>query len=181
MADYLSTNTPRIRATQTGPRGTHKMNFRYFPAGDLAGAITEVRSICALMQPICWQGTVWASAEAAAEGSDVFLPVDWAPITTGATDNVADNTDEYGYYLNVIGRTTAGSRVAWYLYNVTKQVRTANNRLTGAENTNLTALIAGLNGASTILCGIDQNPFTMKAYGNTGINDKISKKSRSTV
>lgn len=181
MADYLATNTPRIRVTQTGPRGTHKTNFRYFPGGDLAAAITEVRSICTLIQPMCWLGTGWSSAEAADEGSDVFLPVTWAPITAGATSNVADNTDEYGYYLNLVGRTTGGSRVAWYLFNCTKQIRTANNRLVGSENTNLTDLLAAMNAATAILCGIDQNPFVMKAYGNTGINDKVGRKSRSIV
>lgn len=181
MADYLETNTARIRVTQTGPRGTHKMIFRVDPASTLALARDEAHAICDALTTFMLSGTAWASAEQAAEGSDVFLPIDWTPILHPAGAEAASNAHEYGAYLNFVGRSAGGSRVAWYLFNITNACKTANNRLTAAEYPTLTGVLDAFNGATGILCGIDQNPFIMKAYANSGINDRVAKKSRSLV
>lgn len=177
MADYLSTNTPRIKVLQTGPRGTHHMMFRYFPTVDLATAVTEVHSICTILNGMCWSGTAMPTAEAAVEGSDVFLPIDWTAITVASSNDV-NNVHPYGEYANFMGRTLAGSRVAFYLFNVIFSARTANNRCTAAEWSPIGDVIAALNASSAILCGIDQQPFVMKGYANTGINKDVAKKSR---
>lgn len=181
MADYLPTNTARIRVTQTGPRGTHKMVFRVDPASTIALAMDEARSILTLMLPYMLAGSTWESAEVAAEGSDVFLPATFAPIT-GAAGETAANATPYGLYLNFVGRTTAGSRVAFYLFNVGPALMTANNRLTPAEHSlTLPPLLAAFNGATGILAGIDQNSFVMKGYANSGIHDRVARKSRAIV
>jgi hypothetical protein len=58
---------------------------------------------------------------------------------------------------------------------------TANNRLTPAENAWVAPLIAALNANTPPLCAIDQLPFVLQNYANTGINDKVAKKSRALV
>lgn len=178
MADYVASNTPRLKVTQTGPRGTHKMTFRVVPGTSVADAISAVQPVIEAMFPILLNGVTWASAEYAAEGSDVFLPTTFAPIPQGgATENV-DNSYPYGQYVNFIGRSTGGSRVAFYLFNVTKATMTANNRLTAAEAASLTNILTVFAANADVLCGIDQNPFVLKAYANTGINDDVAKKAR---
>jgi hypothetical protein len=181
MADFLQTNTPRLRVTQTGARGSHKLTFRYPPAGVLADAIAAARSIVTLMLAFNLSGTSYESAEWAAEGSDVFLPATWGSPITGGAQPAATNAVPYGLYLNFLGRTSAGSRVAWYVFNTHPNSQSANNRLTPAESSDVTDLIAAFTTSATVLCGIDQNTFVMKAYANTGINDRIAKKSRSLV
>jgi len=178
MADYLATNTPRLKVLQSGPRGTHHMLFRAIPASDVAAVVTEVRSIVTLMNGLCLDGTSWASAEWAAEGSEVFLPVSWGAAITAASGAAASAVDEYGRYVRFEGKSTTGARVSWALFNVLNTTGTANNRLTGAENAAVNNIVAGLNGSTSILCAIDQNPFFMKTYGNTGINDAVAKRSR---
>lgn len=179
MADYLPTNTARIRVTQTGPRGTHKMVFRVDPASTVLLATDEVHSICELMTAFMVSATSWVSAEAAPLGSDVFLPIAWTAIVHPDGVEAVTNSNPYGLYLNFVGRTTAGSRTAFYLFNVAMSTMTANNRLTPAENVSIAPLLDAFNGSAGILCGIDQNAFIMKGYGNSGINDRVAKKSRS--
>jgi hypothetical protein len=178
MADYLQTNTARIRVTQTGPRGTHKMVFRVDPASTIALARDEAHAICTLMLPFMLSATAWPSAESAAEGSDVFLPIDWTTIIHTDGIEAANNSHEYGAYCNFFGRSAGGSRCAWYLFNIINAVKTANNRLTAAEFPSLTALLDAFNGSAGIISGIDQNPFIMKGYANTGINGRVAKKAR---
>lgn len=181
MADYLSTNTARLRVTQTGPRGTHKMVFRAAPESSKALVIGSARTIVTAMQGFLLSTTAFSSAEWAEYGSDVFLPADWgAPIVTTAP-NAASNTTPYGIYLNFPGRSAAGSRVAFYLFNIFEAFQTTNNRLTPAEQPAVTGVCDALDGASGILCGIDQTSFIMKRYANSGINDRVAKKSRSLV
>lgn len=181
MADYLATNTPRLRLLQTGPRGSHHMTFRLAPGTSQAAGITAVTPVAELMLPFCFSTTSWASAEWANEGSDIFLPVTWTPITHAVPDAIADNAHPYGLYLNFMGRSLGGSRCAWYLFNVPNAISTANNRLTVGENSNLAALLAAMNANTPPLVGIDQTAFVMKGYGNSGINDKVAKKSRALV
>ncbi len=179
MADYLSTNTPRLRVTQTGPRGTHKMTFRVASGSDSAAALTAVTPILELMFPLMLNHTAWASAEFAAEGSDVFLPVAFTPLAAPENTENVDNSYPYGQYVNFVGRTGSGSRVAYYLFNVTRATMTANNRLTTAEHASLAALLAAFAANVPPLVGIDQNGYVLKAYANTGINDQVAKKARS--
>jgi hypothetical protein len=178
MADYLPTNTPRLRMTQTGPRGTHKMVFRVVPGTTPAGALAAVTPVIEAMLPFMISATAWASAEFAAEGSEVFLPVPFTPIVHADGVEAVNPTNAYGLYINWIGRSSAGSRAAFYLFNVGVGSMTANNRLTPAENASITALLAAFDANNTVLCAIDQNPFVLKAYGNTGINADVAKKSR---
>lgn len=178
MADYAASNTPRLKVLQTGPRGTHHMVFRFGVATSTANMISQARTVTLAMLALCLNGTTWESAELAAEGSEVFLPVAWgaAQVASGG-DSVAVG-DEYGRYVNFVGRSTAGSRVAFYVFNVTRNSGTANNRLTAAEAAAVPDVIAALSAGGTNFAAIDQNPFVMKAYANTGINDAVAKKSR---
>jgi hypothetical protein len=181
MADYVSSNTDRYRLLQTGPRGSHFMQFRVVPGTTEIGAITAITPIIEAMIPFMLDGSSWASCEKALEGSDVFLPVPWTPINATAGPNPLSNLQIYGAYINFVGRSTGGSRVAFYLFNVHMAYMTANNRLTGAENANVTAVLDAFAANSGDLAAIDQNTYVMKAYANTGINDKVAKKSRSIV
>jgi hypothetical protein len=181
MADYLATNTPRLRMTQTGPRGTHKMQFRVVPGTTSAAALTAVTPVIEAMLPLMTQGCSWAAAEWAPEGSDVFLPIDFTPINRAPTGIDVVNTYPYGMYVNWIGRSSAGSRASFYLFNVDRDYMTANNRLTPAENANVGTVITVFAANSDVLCAIDQQPFTLKNYANTGINDEVAKKSRALV
>lgn len=178
MADYLSSNTPRLKVRQTGARGVHHMVFRFAPATSEANMISQARSVTAAMLNVCFDGATWESAEVAAEGSEVFLPVAWGAPQVAASGAGVVSTDEYGYYVNFVGRSTAGSRVAFYLFNVFGGVKTANNRLTVAENAAVATIVAALQAPGTNFVAIDQNPFVMKTYANTGINDAVAKKSR---
>lgn len=178
MADYLPTNTPRLKFTQTGPRGTHKMTFRVVPGTTSAGALAAATPVIEAMLPLMTQGTAWASAEWAVEGSDVFLPVEFTPIVHAPTGIDVLNTYPYGAYLNFVGRSAAGSRAAFYLFNIDRDYLTANNRLTPAENANVGTVRDVFAANSAVLCAIDQQPFVLKAYANSGINDDVAKKSR---
>jgi hypothetical protein len=131
------------------------------------------------MNGFTFTGTSFESAEVAHEGSEVFLPVVWGDPIISSTAAGVTPQDEYGRYVNFVGRTIGGSRVTYYLFNVEKNTGTANNRLTSAENINVASVIATLQGAGVNLVGIDQNPFVMKSYANTGINDAVAKKARS--
>jgi hypothetical protein len=178
MADYLSTNTARLRVTQIGPRGTHKMQFRFMDVTPDADMVGEARLICAALKAITFVGVEWIAAEKAVEGSDVFLPVEWGSsiVSTGAISE--SNIEPYGTYLNFLGRSVAGSRLAFYLYNVPAIYLTKNNRLTTSEEANVGTIIGVFNAASPVMVGIDQNAFVMKNYANSGINDRVAKKSR---
>jgi len=179
MADFIPENTPRLKVLQTGPRGSHHMTFRFAPATSVENMISQARDVVTAMADFTFAGCSFESAELAAEGSNVFLPVDWgAPIVTAGAIAVTVN-DEYGRYVNFVGRTTAGSRVAFYLFNVHKGNATANNRLTAGESAQIALVTAALTDSGTNFVGIDQNPFVMKSYANTGINDAVAKKSRS--
>jgi hypothetical protein len=178
MADYLATNTPRLKMTQTGPRGTHHMTFRVKPGTTPAAALVAVTPVIEAMLPLMTEGTAWNSAEFAAIDSDVFLPVDFTPIIHAPTGLNVLNTFPYGMYVNFVGRTAAGSRVAFYLFNVDRDYLTANNRLTPAENANVATVKTVMQANSAVLCGIDQNSFILKDYANTGINDAVAKRSR---
>lgn len=179
MSDYASSNTRRLKVLQTGPRGTHHMVFRFPQATSLANMITQARAVCSSLVGICLDGTSWESAENANEGSEVFTPVAWGlPITVATGAGVTAN-DEYGRYVNFVGRSLAGSRVAWYVFNVTRATGTANNRLTNAENANISTILSAFAGEGINFVAIDQNAFVMKSYANTGINDAVAKKSRS--
>jgi len=178
MADYLATNTARLKVLQQGGRGQHHILFRAAPMAAQAGVIAEARSLCTLFGAFCFNGTLFASAEWAASGSDVFLPVDWgAPIEISSAAGVS-NADEYGRYVRFEAKSTGGSRCSWTVFNVIPQTGTANNRLIASENANVADTVAGLNAASGVLCAIDQLPFFAKSYANTGINDAVKKRSR---
>lgn len=181
MADYLETNTPRLRVTQTGPRGTHHMIFRSQPASSHATMIAGARAIVTLLATFCFHSTSWALADVAPEGSDVFLPVDWGTPIPGGLDADAGPLDEYGRYLNFIGRSLGGSRVAFYLFNVGRDFGTANNRLTPTEHGAVSTIKAAFDAVENGIVAIDQTPVRMKAYANSGINDRVAKKSRSLV
>jgi hypothetical protein len=181
MADYLSTNTKRLKVLQTGPRGTHSLTFRFPGVQDAATMIAQARTVTAAMLVICLNTTGFISAEVAAEGSDVFLPVDWGTPQIASNADVAGQLDEYGRYVNFVGRSIGGSRVAFYLFNVDRATGTPNNRLTATENGNIVPILDALQAAGTNFVAIDQNPFVMKTYANTGINDKVGKKSRALV
>jgi hypothetical protein len=154
------------------------MIFRFAPATSTVNMITQVRTVLGEMKGLTLEGTAFESAELAAEGSEVFLPVDFgAPITSNSSTAATVN-DEYGRYVNFVGRTTGGSRVAFYLFNVYRNTGTANNRLTVTENAVVGTVLPTLAGSGINLVGIDQNPFVMKSYANTGINDAVAKKAR---
>lgn len=178
MADYVPFNTPRLKVLQTGPRGTHHMMFRFAPATSEANMISQARAITLKMLDLCIDGTSFESAETAAEGSDIFVPVAWgAAQVAGGGAGVSIN-DEYGRYVNFVGRSTAGSRCAFYLFNVHKLTGTANNRLTTAENGAVGLVLTEIATTAINLVAIDQNPIVMKSYANTGINDAVAKKAR---
>lgn len=181
MADFLSTNTPRLKMTQTGPRGTHKMTFRVLPGTSSADALNAVTPVIESMLAFMLSATAWASAEWAVEGSDVFLPIDFTPIPHVSGIEAVSNAHEYGRYVNFVGRSSAGSRASFYLFNVINATMSANNRMTPAENVNLQATLDAFAANDDVLCAIDQNPFVLKAYANTGINDQVAKKSRALV
>jgi hypothetical protein len=154
------------------------MIFRFEPATSVENMISQARTVIGEMKGLTLETTSFESAELAAEGSEVFLPVAWgAPIVSNSATGVTAN-DEYGRYVNFVGRSTAGSRVAFYLFNVYRNTGTANNRLTIAENSIVGTVIATLAGAGINICAIDQNLFVMKSYANTGINDAVAKKAR---
>ena len=179
MADYVANNTRRLRVEYTGPRGTHHMIFRN--SGLLsseAGLIASARDIATLMVGFQLDGTSWVSAEAAAEGSDIFLPVAWGAAITSSSGVAANNATQWGAYLNFVGRSSAGSRVTFYMFNVQQVFMTANNRLTVAEQASLQTLIDAINSATSELTAIDRQFFTLKNYANTGINDHVGKKAR---
>lgn len=178
MADYLSTNTARLKVLQSGPRGQHHMQFRAATGIDQAAAITEVRSILTTMLPFLLDGASFISAEWAAEGSDIFLPAAWgSPLAPSSGIGLSGN-DEYGRYVRFDGKSSTAARVSFTLFNVSRSSGTANNRLTGTEEGTVTNVVAALNGAAGVLCAIDQNTFFMKAYANTGLNDAVAKRSR---
>lgn len=141
--------------------------------------IAQARTVTAAMLGLCLDGASFESAEVAAEGSEVFVPVAWGAAQVAASGAGVTAQDEYGRYVNFMGRSTAGSRVAFYLFNVHKGTASANNRLTVAENGAVGTVIAALQDAGVNFVAIDQNPFVMKSYANTGINDAVAKKSRS--
>lgn len=181
MADYLSTNTARIRYTQTGPRGTHKMQFRVKPGTTSAAALAATQPVIEAMMGIMISATAWASAEWANEGSDIFLPIDFVPLLHPDGAEAATNNLPYGLYVNFVGRSLAGSRAAFYLFNTGILTQTANNRLTPAENAVVTTIRDAFAANSAVVCAIDQNSFVLKNYANTGLNDKVAKKSRALV
>lgn len=181
MADYTASNTKRLKVLQTGPRGSHHMIFRFPEVQSEATMISQARAACTAMVVYCLQLTSFESAEVAHEGSDVFLPVDWGAPINSAAPSPATNLDEYGRYVNFVGRSTAGSRVAFYLFNVGRDTGTANNRMTAAESAQVPVVLATLAGSGINIVAIDQNPFVMKSYANTGINGQVAKKSRSLV
>jgi hypothetical protein len=178
MADYEASNTKRLKVLQTGPRGTHHLIFRFPQVESAANMISQARAVCTSMQGLLLDGTSFESAEVANEGSEVFLPVAWgAPIITATGAGVTAG-DEYGRYVNFVGRSLGGSRVAYYLFNVTRATGTANNRLTSSENANVGTILSAFAAEGNNFVAIDQNPFVLKSYANTGINDAVAKKSR---
>lgn len=178
MSDYAASNTKRLKVLQTGPRGTHHMSFRFPQVESAANMISQARVVCTAFNGLLLDGTSFESAEVASEGSEVFLPVDWGtPIVTATGAGVTAN-DEYGRYVNFVGRSLGGSRVAYYLFNVTRATGTANNRLTNAENANVGTILAAFAASGNNFLAIDQNPYVLKSYANTGINDAVAKKAR---
>lgn len=179
MADYIASNTKRLKVLQTGPRGTHHTIFRFPEVQSEATMITQARAVCTAFRMLCLDGTSYESAEVAHEGSEVFVPVAWGAAIVAAAGIPVTLNDEYGRYVNFVGRSTGGSRVAFYLFNAQDNTRSANNRLTSAENAQVGNIIAALTAGGNNFVAIDQNPFFMKSYANTGINDAVAKKSRS--
>jgi hypothetical protein len=177
MADFLSSNTRRLRVLYTGPRGSHVMLFRNSgDASTMAALITAARAAATAFIGLQWTTTSWISAEGAEQDSDIFLPVVWgAAITAGGAANPT-NADPFGFYGQFVGRSTAGSRVSWYLYNVNTSISSANNRFTPAESAVVSTITAAL--VANTLCAIDRNPFVMKQYANTGYNDHLVRVSR---
>jgi hypothetical protein len=178
MADYAASNTKRLKVLQTGPRGTHHMIFRFPEVQSEATMISQARTVTSAMTLLCLNDTSFESAEVAHEGSEVYLPVVWGAPQIATFGEVTSINDEYGRYVNFVGRSTGGSRVAFYLFNVHKLTGTANNRLTAAENAAVGTIRAALQDAGTNFVGIDQNPFVLKSYANTGINGQVAKKAR---
>lgn len=179
MTNYASTNTKRLKVLYTGPRGTHHMIFRFPQVQSEATMISQVRTVITNMAALTFEGTNFEAAEVADEGSEVFLPVAWGAAIPGTSTIAVGVNDEYGRYVNFVGRTTGGSRVAFYLFNVRSSTGTANNRLTATEQPLVATIINSLQASGVNFVGIDQNPFVMKSYANTGINDAVAKKSRS--
>jgi hypothetical protein len=157
------------------------MGFRGAPGVTSAALLTAAMPILEGMLVYTLIGTSWVECEFASEGSDVFYPVAFSPLVAPSTSFEANNNTPYGLYLNFVGRTSGGSRVTWYLFNVAQAFMTANNRLTPGESVQLAPLLATFNANSPVLTGIDQTNFTMKGYANSGINDKVAKKSRALV
>jgi len=179
MADYAASNTKRLKVLQTGPRGTHHLTFRFPEVQDETTMISQARAVCDAFKLMCLDGTSFESAEVAHEGSEVFLPVTWGAAISSATGFAVAASDEYGRYVNFVGRSLGGSRVAWYLFNVKHETGTANNRLTNTEDSHVGGVLTAISDTAINLVGIDQNPIVMKSYANTGINDAVAKKSRS--
>jgi hypothetical protein len=161
----------------SGPRGTHMMLFRNAGLlGTMASLIASARAVATAMIGLQWAGTSWVSAEGADAGSDVFLPVTWGAAITAGGAAIPTNFDAYGFYVQIVARSTGGSRVGWYIYNCNTTLSSANNRLIPIEAPQLTTILAAMIAGD--LTAIDGNSFVCKPYANTGFNDHLVRVSR---
>jgi hypothetical protein len=179
MADYVASNTRRLRVTYSGPRGQHVMLFRN--AGllsTLAGLIAGARAVVTEMALMQVSGTSWISAEYADEGSDIFLPATWGAAINAPGTFTADNTNAFGSYAQFTGKSTSGSRASFYIFNVATGYLTANNRLTPTELAQVTAICDAIEDSANGLCAIDKGSIVCKRYANTRINAHVARISR---
>jgi hypothetical protein len=184
MTTYLPDNTARLKVSYQGPRGQHTILFRSNNIDD--AFITEAHTLIQAIanQGLFWDQTSFTGAQAAAQGSNVFIPVAWTAITIPADAPGAGNpteNDAYGMGLSINGRTLGGHRVRYFLFNV-HVLQDRDSRITNAESAQVTAIVQAFTnfaGAAEPLIGIDRTGIAaIYGFADVNINKRIARRAR---
>jgi len=178
MAATDPTTTSRLRVSYTGPFGTHTMLFHGELAqseADLVGDVADFVDVAGALQFV---GTVWSTAEYAAEGSPLFFPTSlWDPITVSASIG-PDTGNGPANFLQFGGRdSTAGVRVKLYLYEVRISANSA-MKVAGSANAAVQAVITELQSIDNTISNIAGRVPVWYEYANIGQNDFLTHKAR---
>lgn len=170
--------TLRLRVTQTGPRGTHRMLFHGRSGVALSTLIGAASTILAEMAQCCYSGTSFSAAEYATSGVKFFTPVaSWVPIDAPNTFSPTPN-DPTGTYLCFVGRSFAsGVRKRLYLYNMAFSLKN-DMRYEFGENTAIDDVITQLVANQEFTGAIDGTAVAWKTYANVGTNDYWTRRDR---
>ena len=187
MTAYNPWNTPRLKVHAQGSRGSHYMLFRSMTLDSTFIGLVHTTINALADANIFWQGTSFDVAQTALIDSNVFVPVaDWIPIHIphGGELSLGPPTeaDPYGFRVSVNGRSVAGHRVRYFLFNTAFR-NDRDGRLNESEVANVADVIDAFNplllsGGGT-LCAIDQRPVVvLYPFLDTNVNRSIQRKAR---
>jgi hypothetical protein len=178
MAPVPPESVLRLRVTQTGPRGTHRMLFHARIGVTLSTLIGAVTNILNEMKDLCYSGTSFASADYATAGVKFFTPVSsWVPIDAPNTF-LPTASDPTGTYACFVGRSFAtGVRKRLFLYNFAFNLR-QDMRYELGEETAVDQAIGELVANQDFTGAIDGTAVAWKTYINVGVNDYWTRRDR---
>ena len=153
------------------------MLFRGISGSSQGAIVSAARSVITAMVDMQYDGTSWGSAEFAAQGSNVFLPVaGWTPIVS--TSGVDPGTNNgVAKFLEFGMRDTFGIRAKWYLYETPVQEE-LDYRVDGGVSTEVDAIITAFQTTAVYIGTITGVHGTMYTYANIGENDYWVHKAR---
>lgn len=144
----------------------------------LSELVADVTDVITAMNALQWESTTWPTAEWAAAGSGIFLPVSgWTAIDDAST-NTPTTDSSPSRFLNWCGRdTTVGTRVKLYLFETYASPK-QDMRWNAGESTQIDAVTDLLNDEASHIGNVAGRIPVWNDYANVGENDYLTHKAR---
>lgn len=170
--------TARLKAGYSGPFGRHTMLFHKNAAAADVDFIAAVRQVIGLMALLQWDAVTWDTADMAALGSNVFLPVaPWVPVTASSGLNPGPNSIpssaiQFGGRGSVNGR-----RAKWFVYEC--GLAPLNDmRYAPGENSAVDDVVDSLIENTPLIRAIDGDSLGIYPYANFLTNKYLTRRAR---
>lgn len=165
-------STARIRVNYRTQWFEHSMMFRFATLAAPATAKSIVEGVIIEMLALCYDNTVFHSADYALEGSNVFNPLPgWAPMNSAGNGTPGAGVSG-ARFLNFVGRSPSSRRARLYLFG-TRYGEIGDMRYSSTDLPAIGAIVGQLNDSPEIVT-IDGTAPIWKPYANFGYNDYLT-------
>ena len=174
MAPLPHNNTDIVYVDyQQGPRA-HTFQVRVADVGNVASWESDITDLLDLTNSLIYAATITAT-RGQNSGSSISFPVPSTLVGTSFGTGTI-NAETVPFNLDFIGRSAGGRRVRLDIFGL--KLGLSDYRLTAAENSDVAAMVAVLQGATDSFYAIDGTKAIWYPYADTGVNAYWQKKQR---
>lgn len=174
MAPLPQSNTPRYRIVYNTGENEHTLQIRHAATVSTTLAGQQIADFLTQIEPLLGEITI-VRAEAAAAGSNVFVPAFWpGDPTYGSGDPGAINEPAF---ISFVGRSTGGRRIRVFVFGISA-VTQADYRLSEGESAVVAAALGSLESGPDFWQAIDGLQPVWNRYANMGFNAHYQRKAR---